>query len=635
MRLATQTHGDGPRRIALVHGLSADGALWRGLTERIVAAGGATVTTVDLRGHGASDRSEVYTVDAFADDLVETLPTGPRPGRRALPRWLGARAGRRPARTGPRALPRSRLPAEAPHRGPRRAPVLGRRPGDAYRRGAGPEASQPRPPSAGAAGRALRDAALARFDRRMTIGVFRDVAHHPAPVAAPVVPSTIVLSDDSPAVLPDATAERLAELGWEVRRLPGVGHDFWLEDADRTVDEAAPEPGAGHGTDRDPTPTPRRTPSDAAPDARPPLRRMSFGLLMVYVAILAVNSGGNGILLPNIVAGIDEAGKVGNLAFVTTVAFIANIFAQPVAGRPVRRDPLALRPPYALDGGRRPADQRLPPRPADGAVGARRRAGVARRPGRRQRPPGRRDRHRPRPLPRGPPGRRLGDDRRRHHDRQRGRRRSSPAAPPRRGLLPYAVLSVLVLAIVGFFVVVNRDEPSTHLPRERSTAKEFLRGFWVSPRQHPDFAWAFVSRFLMVIGFYGAQTYGLYILRDYIGLSDAESNSFAATMGVVLLVGVLLSAIGSGWLSDKVGRRKPFIVWSSIVMSIALAVPLFVPTTTGVLAYAFLLGLGFGVYISIDLALMTEVLPARLAGRGQRRPRPGHPRPGHDRCRRR
>ena len=118
----------------------------------------------------------------------------------------------------------------------------------------------------------------------------------------------------------------------------------------------------------------------------------------------------------------------------------------------------------------------------------------------------------------------------------------------------------------------------------------------------------------MVIGFYGAQTYGLYILRDYIGLSDAESNSFAATMGVVLLVGVLLSALVSGWLSDRVGRRKPFIVWSSVVMSIALAIPLVVPTTQGVLAYAFLLGLGFGAYISIDLALMTEVLPARLQG---------------------
>jgi MFS family permease len=183
-----------------------------------------------------------------------------------------------------------------------------------------------------------------------------------------------------------------------------------------------------------------------------------------------------------------------------------------------------------------------------------------------------------------------------------------------RGTLPYAVLAGLVLLVVGVFVVVNRDTSSADLPRERTTVGEFLRGFWISPRQHPDFAWAFASRFLMVIGFYGAQTYGLYILRDYVGLSDAESNSFAATMGVVLLVGVLISAMGSGWLSDRVGRRKPFIVWSSVVMSVALAIPLAVPTTTGILAYAFLLGLGFGVYISIDLALMTEVLPARLQG---------------------
>ena len=120
----------------------------------------------------------------------------------------------------------------------------------------------------------------------------------------------------------------------------------------------------------------------------------------------------------------------------------------------------------------------------------------------------------------------------------------------------------------------------------------------------------------MVIGFYGAQTYGLYILRDYIGLSDAESNAFAATIGIVLLVGVLLSALASGWLSDRLGRRKPFIVWSSVVMSIALAIPLLVPDhAPASWPTAFLLGLGFGAYISIDLALMTEVLPARCRAR--------------------
>ena len=347
---------------------------------------------------------------------------------------------------------------------------------------------------------------------------------------------------------------------------------------------------------------------------RPPLRRMSFGLLMVYVAILAVNSGGNGILLPNIVAGMDEAGKVGNLAFVTTIAFVANIFAQPVAGAlsDATRSRFGRRTPWMVGGAlltsgfllglpmaqsvltvalvwlvvqvgvnalqaaataivpdRYPATRRGDVSAMIGvgitignAVGVIVAGGTA---------------------TRGPPPLRRALRARPGH-----RRRSSSSS--------------------------TATSRAPTCPASARTAREFLRGFWVSPRQHPDFAWAFVSRFLMVIGFYGAQTYGLYILRDYIGLSDAESNSFAATMGVVLLVGVLLSALGSGWLSDRVGRRKPFIVWSSVVMSIALAIPLLVPTTTGVLAYAFLLGLGFGVYISIDLALMTEVLPARPGG---------------------
>ncbi|WP_457186090.1 MFS transporter [Nocardioides sp. P5_E3] len=352
-------------------------------------------------------------------------------------------------------------------------------------------------------------------------------------------------------------------------------------------------------------------PAPAAPEPR--LRRMTFGLLMVYVAILAVNSAGNGILLPNIVAGIDEAGKIGNLAFVTTVAFVANIFAQPLAGAfsDATRSRFGRRTPWMVGGALLTSGFLLGLPLAQSVlavaavwlvvqvgVNALQAAATALVP----------DRY--------PPARRGGVSAMIGVGITIGNAVGVVVAggTATEGYLPYVVLALLMVVVVGVFVVVNRDDSSAHLPRERTTAKEFLRGFWVSPRQHPDFAWAFASRFLMVIGFYGAQTYGLYILRDYIGLSDAESNSFAATMGIVLLVGVLLSALGSGWLSDKVGRRKPFIVWSSVVMSIALAIPLVVPTTSGILAYAFLLGLGFGVYISIDLALMTEVLPARLQG---------------------
>ena len=84
--------------------------------------------------------------------------------------------------------------------------------------------------------RALLDQAKARFDGRMALGVFREVAHRPVTVAAPVVPSTVVLSDDAPAVLPDDLADGLQRAGWQVRRLPGVHHDMQLEDPHRVGD---------------------------------------------------------------------------------------------------------------------------------------------------------------------------------------------------------------------------------------------------------------------------------------------------------------------------------------------------------------------------------------------------------------
>lgn len=338
------------------------------------------------------------------------------------------------------------------------------------------------------------------------------------------------------------------------------------------------------------------------------LRRLSIGLALVYVAILAINSGGLGILIPNLVADLDPDRKVANLAVVTTIAFLANVFAQPVAGAlsDATRSRFGRRTPWMV-GGALLAGGFVLGLPLAGSVitialvwlvvqlgvNALQAAATALVP----------DRF--------PPAQRGGVSGLIGVGITVGNAVGTvlAGALAGRGMLPYALLAALVLLVVAGFVVTNPDRSSRDLVVERPTFGAFLRGFWVNPRKHPDFGWAFLARFLMVIGFYGAQTYGLYILRDYVGLSDEASNAFAAKIGVVLLGGVLLSALTSGVLSDRIGRRKPFIVWASLVMAIGLAVPLAFPSTTGVLVYSFLLGLGFGAYISIDLALMTEVLP--------------------------
>lgn len=75
MRLATTTIGDGPKRAALLHGVTGDGGTWFELAPWI-ADHGYTVTLVDQRGHGRSGRASSYRSTELADDLIETLPQG-------------------------------------------------------------------------------------------------------------------------------------------------------------------------------------------------------------------------------------------------------------------------------------------------------------------------------------------------------------------------------------------------------------------------------------------------------------------------------------------------------------------------------------------------------------------------------
>jgi MFS family permease len=48
-------------------------------------------------------------------------------------------------------------------------------------------------------------------------------------------------------------------------------------------------------------------------------------------------------------------------------------------------------------------------------------------------------------------------------------------------------------------------------------------------------------------------------------------------------------------------------------MAVSLAIPLISPTVAGMFALAATFGLGYGIYMSVDSALMNEVLPAAEA----------------------
>jgi MFS family permease len=141
--------------------------------------------------------------------------------------------------------------------------------------------------------------------------------------------------------------------------------------------------------------------------------------------------------------------------------------------------------------------------------------------------------------------------------------------------------------------------------------REFADTFYVNPRKSPDFAWAFLSRFLLVLAYAFLVTFQAYYLLEKIGSAEDEvpQQIFLATL--VQSVVVVAASLTGGRLSDRTGRRKIFVLTASVVYGLALFVVASASTFSGFLVGMAIGGLGFGMYVAVDLALVADVLPNR------------------------
>ena len=168
-------------------------------------------------------------------------------------------------------------------------------------------------------------------------------------------------------------------------------------------------------------------------------------------------------------------------------------------------------------------------------------------------------------------------------------------------------------AIGGFFVllfaVTLNDRRLARADKPKWSLREFASTFYVNPRKNPDFSWAFASRFMFVTAYAFLVTYQAYFLLDKIGTAKADvpQQIFLGTLAQSAVI-VAASLIG-GKLSDRTGRRKIFVLTASIVYGLALFVIAIATNFSGFLVGMAISGLGFGVYLAVDLALVVDVLP--------------------------
>jgi MFS family permease len=175
------------------------------------------------------------------------------------------------------------------------------------------------------------------------------------------------------------------------------------------------------------------------------------------------------------------------------------------------------------------------------------------------------------------------------------------------GILLTAVLLVLLCLP---FVLRLKDVVLDPAHRPEFHFGAWIRGFWVSPREYPDFGWAWLTRFLMMLGNSMATLYLLFWLKDKVHYDNPEQGQ-TVLIGLYAL-GTMATAVIFGRISDRTGRRKIYVISATIVMAVSAVLLAFFPNFSAAMVAALILGLGYGMYLAVDQALVTQVLPTAI-----------------------
>jgi MFS family permease len=164
----------------------------------------------------------------------------------------------------------------------------------------------------------------------------------------------------------------------------------------------------------------------------------------------------------------------------------------------------------------------------------------------------------------------------------------------------YVAVAIAVPALAAALLVLHRDVPAAVVEKQRIHWAVLLR-------PGSQFAWAWLIRFLLNLVNAMVLVYLFYYLSDRVGVDDPAGWVLILTVVNVLFAGV--AGFAGGVLSDRWEKRKVFVAAGAVLLAAGTAVMALIPVTSVVIVASVLVGVGWGAYIAVDMAVITQVLP--------------------------
>jgi len=188
----------------------------------------------------------------------------------------------------------------------------------------------------------------------------------------------------------------------------------------------------------------------------------------------------------------------------------------------------------------------------------------------------------------------------------------------RAGYIPLIVILLVMNAVFVFFYretpVAKRDMPEFHW-------KSYLGSFLFNPKEQPIFAKAWVAWLVIWTGYtLGSGSFLFMYVQHIVGYESLFPGQ--AVKEGISNIGILQTLFGVpillliGVLSDRVKRRKIFVVLSVVVVGVGMGLLSLNLRWSTIVVVCVAIGVGFRIFFGLGAALMSEILPS-AADRGK------------------
>lgn len=169
----------------------------------------------------------------------------------------------------------------------------------------------------------------------------------------------------------------------------------------------------------------------------------------------------------------------------------------------------------------------------------------------------------------------------------------------------YVLLAGFILVVgVGTALLLPDPVPVVAAAVDRRSWRER----WGVLRE-PAFAWVLVSRLAVNIGNALGTSLLLFFLLYGVGSPAASAEDDLLVLILIYTVFVVAASLIAGAVSDRTGRRVPLVVGAAAVQAASAVLILAWPTFVGTAVAAAVMGVGYGGFMAVSLALAADLLP--------------------------